>query len=229
MMANGKVSTERQAKPHGFKPKLGRPTQEQVAAIDASILFVARTMFISNGYANTSMEAVAAEAGVSKGTLYARYPSKPDLFRAIVAERLEAWQTNSGAAAEELNALTIGDVGVAEYMIRLGNALLLQLDRPDIAAFDRLVTAEADRFPELAEEFRQQGYLKEINRLSELLTVEGAKSGWPVADARSVAISYTSALIGWHRGAMARSPAELGREAFVARLVAIFVGGRPSW
>lgn len=228
-MTKGKASAERTAKPHGFKPKLGRPTQEQVVAIEASILLVARTMFISNGYANTSMEAVAAEAGVSKGTLYARYPSKSDLFRAIVTERLAAWQTDIGPAAEELASLNVADVGVAEYLIRLGNAFLQQLERPDISAFDRLVAAEADRFPELAEEFRQQGYLKEIDRLSDLLTAAGAESGWPVADGRGVAIAYTSALMGWHRGEMAGSDSESGRKAFVAKLVAIFVGGRSSW
>jgi len=48
------------------------------------ILNAARTLFASEGYADTGMEVVARMASVSTATLYAHFPSKADLFRAVV-------------------------------------------------------------------------------------------------------------------------------------------------
>jgi TetR/AcrR family transcriptional repressor of mexJK operon len=44
------------------------------------ILTGARRVFLRDGFAGASTDAIAAEAGVSKRTLYAYYPSKEDLF-----------------------------------------------------------------------------------------------------------------------------------------------------
>jgi AcrR family transcriptional regulator len=48
------------------------------------ILSAARTLFASEGYADTGMEVVARMAAVSTATLYAHFPSKTDLFKAVV-------------------------------------------------------------------------------------------------------------------------------------------------
>lgn len=45
----------------------------------------ARTLFLSQGFSRTTMDAITAEAGVSKQTLYAYFPSKTDLLIAILA------------------------------------------------------------------------------------------------------------------------------------------------
>jgi AcrR family transcriptional regulator len=53
-------------------------------AINAAILSAARQLLVEVGYANLSMEAVAARAGVTKPTLYLRYPTRAVLvFEAI--------------------------------------------------------------------------------------------------------------------------------------------------
>lgn len=207
----------------GFVSKRGRPTQSQVAAIDDIILLVARTLFLENGYAKTSMEAVASSAGVSKGTLYSRYPVKPDLFRAIVADRLSAW------SEEEIDAPELGS-DVAEYLYRYGVAFLAGVGKPEAVAFDRLVLAEVDRFPELAEEFREQGYLKAVDQLSEAIERAGTAAKWQVSDAKSVALTFTAALLGWHRTESAfRQPDAEAGAAFARRLVALLIGGRSTW
>jgi AcrR family transcriptional regulator len=59
----------------------GRPRDP---AINEAILTATRNLLIEVGYANLSMEAVAARAGVSKPTLYLRYPTRAVLvFEAI--------------------------------------------------------------------------------------------------------------------------------------------------
>ncbi|WP_199230812.1 TetR/AcrR family transcriptional regulator [Azospirillum sp. TSO5] len=67
----------------GRKPG-GRPTREQAAAIDARILDGARAVFCRKGVANSGLEEIAAELGVSKHTLYRRYPNKAALLEAVV-------------------------------------------------------------------------------------------------------------------------------------------------
>ena len=54
-----------------------------------AILDAAKTLFLSKGYANTSMDAVAAEAGVSKLTVYSHFNDKETLFSAAVMAKCE--------------------------------------------------------------------------------------------------------------------------------------------
>src|SRR5690349_22072217 len=68
-----------------FKAKRGRPTAHQSAAIERVIHEAAAKAFLSIGYERTSMEAVAAEAGVPKSTLYKRFPDKRTLLRAVLS------------------------------------------------------------------------------------------------------------------------------------------------
>ena len=66
----------------------------------------ARTVFLSAGFDGASMNDIAREAGVSKGTLYAYFTSKDDLFEAIIrgeyaqaAERLCVFKREGDARA----------------------------------------------------------------------------------------------------------------------------------
>ena len=48
------------------------------------LLDAALALFVEKGFAATRAEEVAQHAGVSKGTLYLYYPSKEELFKAVV-------------------------------------------------------------------------------------------------------------------------------------------------
>jgi AcrR family transcriptional regulator len=62
----------------------GRRTQrERSEGTIAALLDAARTSFAEVGFAATSLEAVTASAGVTKGALYHHFPSKRELFRAV--------------------------------------------------------------------------------------------------------------------------------------------------
>ncbi|MDQ0738931.1 TetR/AcrR family transcriptional regulator [Pseudomonas sp. W4I3] len=54
-----------------------------------AILDAAKILFLSNGYASTSMDAVALEAGVSKLTVYSHFTDKETLFTAAVVAKCE--------------------------------------------------------------------------------------------------------------------------------------------
>lgn len=68
--------------PASGRPK-GRPVGNGAAELTERIVEVASRRFVTGGYETTSMEAIASETGISKRTLYARFPSKPVLLQAV--------------------------------------------------------------------------------------------------------------------------------------------------
>jgi len=211
-------------KPRAFTPKRGRPSPDQVIAIEKSILTVAQELFLSDGYATTTMEAVASAAGVSKGTLYNRYPDKPTLFNAIVSDRLAAWKQIEHTRKPDR------DHSLAEELQYSGAGFLESMRIAEIAAFDHLLAAESRRFPELARVFYEQGYQTAVTLLASNITRIAAASGWPVGDALSIADAFYAGLIGWIRAKRVHGePTSEECGAYVSKLVAIFIGGRASW
>lgn len=198
----------------------GRPTPSQAAEIDRSILAVGRSLFLSQGYAITSMEAVANAAGVSKGTLYARYASKSDLFKAIVAERLKAWaELSSGMNLDQ-------ETRLEQRLLQRANAILDAIGITEVRAFDRLVSAEAGRFPELAREFYDHGFAAVVHSVLQDFAATGGDRGDAVVDPLSVARIFTAGLIGWFRiESSVRDVAESERRAFAAEMVSLCLRG----
>jgi AcrR family transcriptional regulator len=125
----------------------GRPTSTEANAISQAILSAAHAVFLEEGYSAASMEAIVARAGVSKGTIYARYPNKHELFRAVVEARMAAWSEESARADEQLSP---------DPRKRLEHHALIALTamlQPELQAFTRLIAAESQRFPDLVEIF----------------------------------------------------------------------------
>lgn len=207
-----------------FVPKRGRPTAKQVAAIEQTILSTAGDMFLADGYDGVAMENVAAVAGVSKGTLYARYPSKEALFTAIVEDRVKQW---SAAAARQDHLLT-DDIG--ERLRHHGRIIARSLSQPEISAFTRLLLSARDRFPELSKAMYEVGYLYIVRLIAQDIIAAGERDGIPARHPDATARMFVSALTGWHlQESGARSiPIE---ELFEAadRTVDIFLQGRLCW
>lgn len=113
------------------------------------ITTAARRLFLENGFAGTSMDAVVAEAQVSKQTLYRYFPSKTDLLAAVLAsevaliELLPAQHPQLSDVAE-LRALLLG----------IARNVTSQMLRPEKLAVVRLVFGEAFRLPELRDYLR---------------------------------------------------------------------------
>lgn len=110
------------------------------------ILQGAMRIFLHHGYATTSMDRVAAEAGVSKQTIYSHFQDKEGLFRALIERvtirRLQAeYQSESELFQGEPVAV----------LSKLANSILHRIEDPEYIALIRLVIAESGRFPELAQ------------------------------------------------------------------------------
>jgi AcrR family transcriptional regulator len=88
-----------------------RPGRPRSLEVDTSILEAATELFIELGYDGLCVEGVAARAGVSKATIYRRYPSKADLLIAAAAELGRSAKgpiPDTGSLREDLRALGLG-------------------------------------------------------------------------------------------------------------------------
>jgi len=77
------------------------PTQqERREATTTSLVTAARELFAEDGYAATSLDAVVAKAGVTKGALYHHFAGKRELFEAVFVAEQVRLTTAVMAAAE---------------------------------------------------------------------------------------------------------------------------------
>ena len=120
-------------------------TQRRKAFIDA-----AREAFFANGYAGTTMSSIASKVGGSKTTLWSYFPSKEDLFAAIVDDIVDHY-------GQVLTLDLPVDRPVPEVLRNFGNVLMTKLTSTPLLSLYRLVVGEADRFPHLAETFYDRG------------------------------------------------------------------------
>lgn len=123
----------------------------------------ARTLFLAQGFSRTSMDAVTAEAGVSKQTLYAYFPSKNELLLAILDDLQQALPTT----------VPVGSVNsrdaLREALIGFGDRLLNALMRPEMVAMLGLTLGEMLHLPELRPTFVQALPLQLLGRTEQIL------------------------------------------------------------
>ena len=117
----------------------------------AAILDAAVRAFLRVGYEPVSVETVAAEAGVSRRTVFNQFGSKEALFRAAI-ERL--WRRLSVFATADEEVITYD---VSEGLRRLGWMIADFWDQPEAVLFARLVIAEGERFGFLRDSFVEGG------------------------------------------------------------------------
>lgn len=128
-----------------------------------AIVTVATRYFLDHGYSGTSMSAIAAALGGSKGTLWNYFPSKEELFTAVIDHASMAFRT-------ELSE-NLGQQGDFATALRIfGTKLLEKVTSPSAIALNRLVLAEAGRFPEMGRIFFERAPRLTIALLAEFLT-----------------------------------------------------------
>jgi TetR/AcrR family transcriptional regulator, mexJK operon transcriptional repressor len=143
---------------------LGADTDERRSARKRrSIVAAATTAFLENGYRGTSMDAVAAAAGVSKQTVYQHFQDKERLFREVIAATV---QSASDPVHDEVRRLA--DSGLLEKDLRdLARRLLALVLQPEMMRLRRLVIAEARQFPDMGRHFYDLGPGRTIAALAE--------------------------------------------------------------
>lgn len=130
----------------------GRPAAVESESHRDAILEIATRVFLERGFSGTSMAEIAERAGASKGTLYALYPNKTELFIGLFRRRLAKKITPS-----DRQAMIALDCPVEEALERIGMKLLGWVGSDEGRRWVRLVIMESERFPELVKLFWENG------------------------------------------------------------------------
>lgn len=132
---------------------LNRLERKKSTAKSAAILQGAKQEFLVNGYAATSMDRVAAAAGVSKATVYSHFQDKAGLFSALVQQMAEEKFRSSTVDLRRENAL---EGEPREVLTHLAKEFLNEAAcDSQFCEFMRLIIGESGRFPELSAPYIQ--------------------------------------------------------------------------
>lgn len=206
-------------------PKLKPKIDPRVARSRAAILAAATTAFLREGYTATTMDMIAAEAGVSKRTVYNIFKDKDGLFREVT---LSASGIAEGFVAELAAALE-DPADLEATLYTLARRLAKSATDPQVVRLRRLVIAEAHRFPDLAAEYYRLAPDRVIKTLAKSFESLAARGRLQLTDSRRAAEHFAFLVLGptldramFRTGARGPSPksrtraAEDGVRAFLA-------------
>lgn len=161
----------------------------------AAVTQAATTLFLDKGYAGTTMEEIAALAGITKRTLYNNYADKEALFTHIVGDAI-AYAAEFARSLRAEFAADMTSESLAASLHDLARRLALAILRPEIIALRRLIVREADTFPQLATDY----YTRAPGQVIRALAVEfqrlGRANGMRTADARLAAEQFAYLVVG---------------------------------
>ena len=115
-------------------------------------------LFLTEGYGSTTIEAVAARAGISKRTFYHRFDNKAALFAAVVHRIIE--QIRPPPEVPLLEGPTLHAI-----LSRFAGLILRAALEPRAIALHRLVTGESARFPNLLRAVYDEGWAQAATTL----------------------------------------------------------------
>jgi AcrR family transcriptional regulator len=170
----------------GEAPKTKRDLRRETTR--SEILQIAGNMFLEVGFAATSMSAIAARLGGSKGTLYNYFESKEELLEAFVRDRCTRFW-------EHVFSFAGRDVGVRELLTNVGEAYLRQLDE-EVIRFVRVLIGEASRIPELTRVFWETGPEAKAQLLANWLETAKARGEFGASDCQLAARQFLSLVRG---------------------------------
>lgn len=201
--------------------RTGRPTREIALRRQEDLLECALEMFSAHGFELTTIDAIASTLNMTKRTIYARYKDKAALFEAAVKRAIERWFI----PLETLHALDTGELEstlIAIGRVRLGNNLSAEGVR-----LQRIVTAEAFRFPEVYRSYDAVS-MTVIRFLAEVFEKyrEQEPGDW-FAEPELAASAFLSVVNAPARRAIlsGRTPRAASLDGYVEKAVGLFLNG----
>ena len=164
--------------------RAGRPSAVNAGEVEVRLLDAATQLFLAHGFEATSCDQVAALAGAGKGSLYARYANKEELFAAVVRRVVDHSLQPSGDAP--------ADIPLADRLRVVGLDILNHALKPDALAMMRLVIATATRFPELAQLADRIGWEGGVDRVAKVISARAVNDPAALARAKPAAAWFIS-------------------------------------
>lgn len=148
-------------------PKIPIANRQLSPEKTAAILDGAMQIFLEQGYAGTTMDRIAAAAGVSKPTVYNHFQDKEALFNALIEKlvREKRWTKSLD------NLLELCHQPPEVVLRQLANDMLDGcVESPEKITFIRLIMGESGRFPELGRAFIRYMDKPTLDALTQYLT-----------------------------------------------------------
>ena len=172
------------------RPRAGRPTKERAAARHAELLDSALDHFLDKGFEPATIEAIAASVGMTKRTVYARYPDKVSLFRAAVRRAIE----RLAVPAERIRATDCGDL--EQTLTNIAQLRVDSVTTPAGLKLQRIINTESYRFPDIFTTSYELGARPAVRFLAELLERETSAGRLAIDEPVLAANIFMSMVVG---------------------------------
>jgi TetR/AcrR family transcriptional repressor of mexJK operon len=189
--------SNQQARPRRGGRRFAGPRADdpRVVRTRAAVVDAARTLFLLKGYAGTTMEEIAALAGLTKRTLYNNYGDKDALFIQIVVD-VTAYAEEFARGLREEFTIGMNPANLPAVLDDLGRRLALGIVRPEVIALRRLLIGEARAFPALAREYFDRAPGQVLDALATGFKHLGQVGLLRVADTRRAAAQFAYLVAG---------------------------------
>ena len=201
------------SKPRWTRRKEARPQELLAAALD---------LFVDRGFAATRLDDVAAQAGVSKGTLYLYFTNKDDLFKAVVREHVLP-------VIGEAEAMIVGfDGNSTELLQAIMTGWWEKIGNTKLSGITKLMMAESGNFPEVAQ-FYHEEVISRCNAMIMRALVRGVERGEFRAMDPEVTVQVVVApmlmLMLWKHSFTACQPEPVPADSFLACYIDVILNG----
>ncbi|HEY4213969.1 MAG TPA: TetR/AcrR family transcriptional regulator [Steroidobacteraceae bacterium] len=161
----------------------------------AAVFEAARKLFLEQGYSGTTMDQIAAAAGLTKRTLYNNYGDKHALFTQIIADVLAFVECFARGLDAELSVEAIS-ANARETLEAVGQRLALVILRPEVIALRRLLIGESRTFPGLASEYFDRAPARVLSTLASAFDGLSRRGVLRVADPTRAAAQFAYLIAG---------------------------------
>lgn len=172
-----------------YRSKLGRPTRDQAEARDAAMLETALDRFLDRGFEQTTIESIANAVGMTKRTLYARYPDKAALFHAAVRLAIDRFTVSQ----EQIEATDVGDI--EETLMAIAWLRIDQVMTPNGLKLQRIINTESYRFPEIMAASYELGAAPTVQFLAAILKREILAGLLSLRDPEKAAVVFLTMVV----------------------------------
>ncbi len=147
--------------PNKLLPPSG-PGRPKDLAKRRAILDAAKNLFLRHGYDGSSMDAIAAEAGVSKLTVYSHFTDKETLFSAAV-------QAKCQEQLPELLFELVEDAPIDSVLLNIAHGFHTLINSRESVELHRVMVAQGSQDPKLSRMFYEAGPQRLLEEMAHLL------------------------------------------------------------
>jgi len=168
----------------------GRQTPSATKQRNAELLDTALDLFLKNGFEGTTIDGIAAQAGMAKRTVYLRYGDKKGLFKASLQRAIEAWIV----PIDRLQAAETDDT--EETLLKVGRILVANLMSPAGLRLLHFTNEVSGRMPEIGAFTNSQGTAPTTAYLADLVRRRVRPSGFEVSEPERAAAAFLHLVVG---------------------------------